>query len=211
MIKSYLQVKKRLFVFGMFCLIGVNYSNQAFIANTHKVKFFETHQAPPKTPLLSLEKNVLLVGIKPYLGKEIIGNNNSPTLRLVSNGRNLILKDAEGLGGLSKTVWPVPSVTVYTPTGQRNSRPGSNGSKSPMVLTCPTVREGARCLLTQSGSNAGWWPEAMNFYPGARNFLDSEKKRRYTAFRTTFHTDAFPNLCIRLWVCFSPRRSVTRR
>ena len=43
--------------------------------------------------LISLEKNVLLVGIKPYLGKEIINDNFSPALKLLSNGRDLILKD----------------------------------------------------------------------------------------------------------------------
>ena len=97
MIKSYLQAQKRFFVFGLFLLIGVHYSNQVCFANPRKVKFFPTHQAPPETPLISLEKNVLLVGIKPYLGKEIINDKNSPSLRLVSNGRNLILKDADGV------------------------------------------------------------------------------------------------------------------
>ncbi len=67
------------------------------MANPRQAKFFATHQAPPETPLISLEKNVLLVGIKPYLGKEIINDNNSPSLRLLSNGRNLTLKDADGV------------------------------------------------------------------------------------------------------------------
>ena len=40
---------------------------------------------------------MLLVGLKPYLGQEIINDQNSPSLRLVSNGRNLILKDADGV------------------------------------------------------------------------------------------------------------------
>ncbi len=97
MIKTYLQVQKRFFAFGLFFLIGVHYLNQVCIANTRKVKLFATHQAPPETPLISLEKNVLLVGIKPYLGKEIINDDNSPPLRLVSNGRNLILTDADGV------------------------------------------------------------------------------------------------------------------
>ncbi len=97
MIKSYLQTKKRFFVFGLFLLIGVNYSNQVCFANPRKIGIFATHQAPPETPLISLEKNVLLVGIKPYLGKEIINNNYSIPLSLVSNGRNLILTDANGV------------------------------------------------------------------------------------------------------------------
>ena len=94
--KSYLQVQKRFFGFGLFLLIGAYYFNQACIANPRKVKFFGTHQVPPETPLISSENNVLLVGIKPYLGKEIINDHKSSSLRLVSNGRNLILKDADG-------------------------------------------------------------------------------------------------------------------
>ena len=74
--KSDLQVQKRFFCFGLFLLIGAYYSNQVFIANPRKVKFFSTHQAPPETPLISLEKNVLLVGIKPYLGKETINDKH---------------------------------------------------------------------------------------------------------------------------------------
>ncbi len=97
MIKSYLQAKKRFCFFGLFCVFGLHYSHQASIANTSAVNLFKTHQAPPETPLISLEKNVLLVGIKPYLGKEIINDQNSPSLRLVSNGRQLILKDADGV------------------------------------------------------------------------------------------------------------------
>ncbi|WP_269603729.1 SpoIID/LytB domain-containing protein [Prochlorococcus marinus] len=97
MIKSYLQAQKSFFVWGLLLLIGVHYSNEESIANHRKVKFFKTHQEPPKTPFISTEKNVLLVGIKPYLGKEIINDQNSPSLKLVSNGKNLILKDAEGI------------------------------------------------------------------------------------------------------------------
>ena len=97
MIKSYLKAKKRFFAFGLFLLINLHYSNQVSIASTRKGKFLETHQEPPETPLISFEKNVLLIGLKPYLGKEIINNNVSPSLKLVSNGRNLILKDADGV------------------------------------------------------------------------------------------------------------------
>ena len=97
MIKSYLQAQKRFFVWGLLLLIGVPHFNQVSIANPRKVKFFGTHQSPPETPLISSEKNVLLVGIKPYLGKEIINDQKSPSLRLVSVGRNLILKDANGV------------------------------------------------------------------------------------------------------------------
>ena len=95
MIKSYLQAQKRFLVFGLFLLVGVHYSNQVCIANSRKIDFFETHQVPPDTPSISSEKNVLLVGIKAYLGR-VIDEDNSPSLRLVSNGRNLILKDANG-------------------------------------------------------------------------------------------------------------------
>ncbi len=97
MIKSYLQAKKHFFVFGLLFSIAVHSSNQVCNAISRKTKFFATHQAPPDTPLISLEKNVLLVGIKPYLGKETINDDSSPSLRLVSNGRNLILKDADGV------------------------------------------------------------------------------------------------------------------
>ncbi len=97
MIKSFLQAQKRLVFFGLLVVIGVPYLNQVSIANPRKIKFFGTHQAPPETPLISSEKNVLLVGIQPYLGKEIINDHKSPSLRLVSNGRNLILKDADGV------------------------------------------------------------------------------------------------------------------
>ena len=97
MIKSYLQAQKRFFVWGLLLLIGVPHFNQVSIANPRKVKFFRTHQSPPETPLISSEQNVLLVGIKPYLGKEIINDLKSPSLRLISNGRNLILKDADGV------------------------------------------------------------------------------------------------------------------
>ena len=97
MIKRYLKAQKSCFVFGLLLLIGLPYSNQVSIASPRKVKFFGTHQSPPETPLISSEKNVLLVGIKPYLGKEIINDQKSPSLRLVSIGRNLILKDANGV------------------------------------------------------------------------------------------------------------------
>ena len=97
MIKRYLKAQKSCFVFGLLLLIGLPYSNQVSIASPRKVKFFGTHQSPPETPLISSEKNVLLVGIKPYLGKEIINDQESPSLRLVSIGRNLILKDANGV------------------------------------------------------------------------------------------------------------------
>ena len=97
MIKSNLQAKKRCFLVGLFVLIGVHYSDQAWFASLQKDEFFATHQVPPETPLLSSEKNVLLVGIEPYLGKDVNNDGVSPTLQLLSNGRNLILKDANGV------------------------------------------------------------------------------------------------------------------
>ncbi len=97
MIKNYLKDQKCFFGLGLFLLIVTHYSNQVCLANPRKVNVFATHQVPPQTPLISSEKNVLLVGIKPYLGKEIINDQNSPSLRLVSNGRKLILKDANGI------------------------------------------------------------------------------------------------------------------
>ena len=97
MIKSYFHAHKSLFVFSLLLFSGALNSNQVCLASPSKVKFVSTHQFPPETPSISSEKNVLLVGIKPYLGKEIMNNNNSPSLSLISNGRNLILKDADGL------------------------------------------------------------------------------------------------------------------
>ena len=97
MIKSYLYVQKRFLFCSLLLLISLHHSNQVCLANPRKVKFFETHQLLPETPLISSENNVLLVGIKPYLGKEIINEHHSPSLRLISNGRNLILKDADGV------------------------------------------------------------------------------------------------------------------
>ena len=97
MIKSYLYVQKRFLFCSLLLLISLHHSYQVCLANPRKVKFFETHQLLPETPLISSENNVLLVGIKPYLGKEIINQHHSPSLRLISNGRNLILKDADGV------------------------------------------------------------------------------------------------------------------
>ncbi len=97
MIKSVLHAQNRFFFGGLVLLIGLQYSNQVCLANPRKVKFFPTHQEVPETPLISSEKNVLLVGIKPYLGKEIMNDENSPSLRLLSNGRKLILKDVDGV------------------------------------------------------------------------------------------------------------------
>ncbi len=97
MIKTNLKAKKRLFAIGAFLMIGLHSSNQVSLANTGKVRFFATHEIPPAAPSISSEKNVLLVGIKPYLGKGSIDNISSPSLRLVSNGRKMTLKDADGV------------------------------------------------------------------------------------------------------------------
>ena len=97
MIKSFLQGQKPFMICGLSLFIGMHDANKVCIANPRKVEVFETHQALPNTPSISLEKNVLLVGIKPYLGKETLNENISPALKLLSNGRNLILKDADGV------------------------------------------------------------------------------------------------------------------
>jgi len=96
-IKSYLQGQKRFFLFVLLFLIGGQYSNQVCLADPRQVQVFSTHPIPPETPFISSEKNVLLVGIKPYLGQESINDKKSPNLRLLSNGRKLILKDADGV------------------------------------------------------------------------------------------------------------------
>ena len=97
MIISYLNAQKRFFVFSLVLAIGIKHTNQVYVANPRKVRFPPIHPVLPETLLISSEKNVLLVGIQPYLGKEIIDDKDSPLLRLVSNGRNLTLKDGSGV------------------------------------------------------------------------------------------------------------------
>ena len=97
MIKRFLHPYKNLFACGFLVCLGVQHTNQFYLGNPREVKLFPTHEVPPQTVLISSEKNVLLVGIKPYLGREIINKKNSPVLKLVSNGRNLVLKDADGV------------------------------------------------------------------------------------------------------------------
>ena len=97
MIKSFLRPKKRYLGSVFLALLGIQHANQDYLANRIKVKFFPTHQVIPETDSVNTKKNVLLVGIKPYLGREIINEKNAPPLRLISNGRNLILKDAGGI------------------------------------------------------------------------------------------------------------------
>ena len=97
MIKSLLYPQKRFFAFSFLALIGIQNANQACLANPSKVQFLPTHQVPPQTLVINSDNNVLLVGIKPYLGREIIHEKNSPTLILESNGRNLFLEDADGI------------------------------------------------------------------------------------------------------------------
>ena len=97
MIKSFLYAQKNFFACSFFVAMGLQHANQGCFANSSKVKFLPTHQVPPEIVVINPEKNVLLVGIKPYLGREIINDTNSPTLSLVSNGRNLILKDSHGV------------------------------------------------------------------------------------------------------------------
>ena len=97
MIKSFLYAQKRFFACSFLALIGIQNLQQVFLATPNKVKFLPTHQVPPETLSINRDKNVLLVGIQPYLGREIIYKKHSPTLSLVSNGRNLILKDADGV------------------------------------------------------------------------------------------------------------------
>ena len=94
MIKTHLDGPKRFFVCCFLVFIGLH---QQYSANQRKDDFFPTHQKLPKTNLVSFDKNVLLVGIKPYLGREIINDQNSPSLKLLSNGENLILKDSNGV------------------------------------------------------------------------------------------------------------------
>ncbi len=97
MIKSFFSAQKRIFACSFLVFIGWQHFNQSYSANSSKVNFFPTHHVPPETISISPAKNVLLVGIKPYLGKEIFNDEASPSLRLVSNGSNLILKDANGV------------------------------------------------------------------------------------------------------------------
>ena len=97
MIKSFLHVQKRCILLGFFVLAYAQNANQSYLANTINPDSFPTHEAPPSTVLINPEKNVLLIGLKPYLGREILNQKYSSNLRLVSNGGNLILKDANGV------------------------------------------------------------------------------------------------------------------
>tara|TARA_B100000700_G_scaffold327451_1_gene442056 strand:+ start:421 stop:1977 length:1557 start_codon:yes stop_codon:yes gene_type:complete len=96
-IRGYLELQKSFFESSVFIFIGLQNANQVYAASPNEVQYLPTHQIPPETLLISSERNVLLVGIKPYLGREIINDKNSPTLKLISNGRKLILKDADGV------------------------------------------------------------------------------------------------------------------
>ena len=104
MIKSFFSDQKRFFACIFLALIGIQHSNYFCLANPNKVKFLPTHHVLPETVVINPEKNVLLVGIKPYLGREIFNEKNSPTLNLVSNGTNLILKDADGVMRKAKEI-----------------------------------------------------------------------------------------------------------
>jgi len=113
-IQSFLKAQKSFFVFGLFLLIGAHNSHQVCVASPRKEKLFKTHQVPPEIPLISLKKNLLLVGIKPYLGREIMNNKISPPLKLLSNGRKLILKDAGGIIRSAKEIniaWQAKQLT----------------------------------------------------------------------------------------------------
>ena len=65
MIKSFLHAQKQFFVCSFLLLIGLPHANQVNLATPSKDKFFPTHPIPPESLLISPEKNVLLVGIKP--------------------------------------------------------------------------------------------------------------------------------------------------
>ena len=97
MIKSFLHAQKTFLACSLLALIGIQDANQVFLANPRKIKFSPTHKVHPQTALFDSKKDVLLVGIEPYLGREIIENKNSPSLNLISNGRNLIMRDADGV------------------------------------------------------------------------------------------------------------------
>ncbi len=97
MIKSYVHAHKRCLACGFFVCVFIQNANQSYLANTSDLNSLPTHQAPPKTVLINPEKNVLLIGLKPYLGREILNQKYSPSLKLVSNGRNLSLRDADGV------------------------------------------------------------------------------------------------------------------
>ncbi len=97
MIKSFLDTCQRCFALSFLAVIGIQDAKQVYLADQSKEQFFPTHQVLPNTVLINPEKNVLLVGIKPYLGREVINEGNEPILKLVSNGRKLILKDSSGV------------------------------------------------------------------------------------------------------------------
>jgi len=100
-IKRFLYSQKSFFTCCCFVLVGLQHANKV---KPSKVEFFYTHQVPPETRVVNPAKNVLLVGLKPYLGREIINENSSPTLSLESVGKNLILTDTNGVVHKSKEI-----------------------------------------------------------------------------------------------------------
>ena len=94
MIKTYLGLQKFFLACSLLVFIGFKHGNQSYLAEDN---VFRTHQAPPKPISISTEKNVLLIGLRAYLGKEVKNEKESIPLRLVSNGRTLILRDASGV------------------------------------------------------------------------------------------------------------------
>ncbi len=104
MIKTFFKLNKYFFACSFLVLLGFQQVKQVSSANQSKEPFFPTHNVIPNKISINREKNVLLVGIKAYLGQEVINNNNSPSLRLVSNGRNLILKDVNGVMRKAKQI-----------------------------------------------------------------------------------------------------------
>ena len=97
MIKSYFCFQKHFLFSGLFTLLGIQFAYQVSNADPVKIKFSPTHQVPAKPVFISKETNVLLVGLKPYLGKEVIDNKNPPLFKLLSNGKILTLRDSAGV------------------------------------------------------------------------------------------------------------------
>ena len=96
-IKRFLKFEKPFFVYIIFLFCGLQYCSFAYANEASKKKFYPTHQVAPKTIKISQEKNVLLVGIEPYLGQEIRSDDGSSSITLLSNGNNLILRDSNGI------------------------------------------------------------------------------------------------------------------
>tara|TARA_Y100001968_G_scaffold298816_1_gene308974 strand:- start:4422 stop:5972 length:1551 start_codon:yes stop_codon:yes gene_type:complete len=91
--------KKNLFYFYILLIFGgaICGKLQANDLKLNNERFFLTNKGFVSPPKIKGKNDYLLVGLEPFLGKTTNGLINSTDLKLVSAGKNLILKDAQGI------------------------------------------------------------------------------------------------------------------